>query len=133
MNLAMLLEMAADGLGTRVGIGARDDGLTFARLRELAGGRLCTREAHQRSAHLERGGIADHVIMVREIVDVGLDRYVAAIGREKTDADIRRPLDDRADDIWAGSDIDRIGHARKVAMELGQHARQEVACDAVLA
>ena len=36
MNLAMLLEMAADGLGTRVGIGARDDGLTFARLRELA-------------------------------------------------------------------------------------------------
>jgi acyl-CoA synthetase (AMP-forming)/AMP-acid ligase II len=36
VNLAMLLEMAADGLGDRVAIGSHDDGLTFATLRGLA-------------------------------------------------------------------------------------------------
>jgi acyl-CoA synthetase (AMP-forming)/AMP-acid ligase II len=37
MNVAMLLEMAADGLGDRVAIGALDDGLTFTALRDQAG------------------------------------------------------------------------------------------------
>ncbi len=36
MNIAMLLEMAADGLATRVAFGARDDGLTYAGLRDAA-------------------------------------------------------------------------------------------------
>jgi acyl-CoA synthetase (AMP-forming)/AMP-acid ligase II len=36
VNLAMLLEMVADGLGDRVAIGTRDDGVTYARVRELA-------------------------------------------------------------------------------------------------
>jgi acyl-CoA synthetase (AMP-forming)/AMP-acid ligase II len=36
VNLAMLLEMVADGLGDRVAIGNRADGLTYARVRELA-------------------------------------------------------------------------------------------------
>ena len=36
MNIAMLLEMAADGLGTRVAFGARDDSLTYAGLRDAA-------------------------------------------------------------------------------------------------
>jgi acyl-CoA synthetase (AMP-forming)/AMP-acid ligase II len=38
MNLTMLLDMAADGFGERVVVGSRDDGLTAARLRELAVG-----------------------------------------------------------------------------------------------
>ncbi len=37
MNLAMLLDMAADGHGERVAIGSRDDGLTFADVRRKAG------------------------------------------------------------------------------------------------
>lgn len=36
MNLAMLLDMAADGFGDRVLIGSRSDGLTAARLAEMA-------------------------------------------------------------------------------------------------
>jgi acyl-CoA synthetase (AMP-forming)/AMP-acid ligase II len=36
MNVAMLLEMAADGLGDRVAIGGPNDGLTFTALREHA-------------------------------------------------------------------------------------------------
>jgi acyl-CoA synthetase (AMP-forming)/AMP-acid ligase II len=35
MNLAMLLELAADGLGDRVAVGSLDDGLTYWHLREL--------------------------------------------------------------------------------------------------
>jgi acyl-CoA synthetase (AMP-forming)/AMP-acid ligase II len=38
MNLAMLLEMAADGLGDRVAIGGHDDGLTYEQLRRAARG-----------------------------------------------------------------------------------------------
>ena len=38
MNVAMLLEMAADGLGRRVAFGARDGGLTYAALRGAATG-----------------------------------------------------------------------------------------------
>jgi acyl-CoA synthetase (AMP-forming)/AMP-acid ligase II len=36
MNIAMLLEMVADGLGDRVAFGSRADGLTFSALRERA-------------------------------------------------------------------------------------------------
>jgi acyl-CoA synthetase (AMP-forming)/AMP-acid ligase II len=36
MNIAMLLEMAADGLGDRIAIGSLDDGVSYARLRDLA-------------------------------------------------------------------------------------------------
>ena len=36
MNVAMLLDMAADGLGDRVALGSRGDGMTFAVLRERA-------------------------------------------------------------------------------------------------
>ena len=36
MNIAMLLEMAADGLGDRVAIGPRDGGLSYVALRERA-------------------------------------------------------------------------------------------------
>ncbi len=32
MNIAMLLEMAADGMGDRVGVGSRSSGLTYADL-----------------------------------------------------------------------------------------------------
>ncbi len=38
MNIAMLLEMAADGLGGRVAFGPRDGGITYARLRDAATG-----------------------------------------------------------------------------------------------
>ncbi|MER6081753.1 fatty acid--CoA ligase family protein [Streptomyces sp. NPDC001833] len=38
MNMSMLLDMAAEGFGDRVVIGRTDDGLTAARLRELAAG-----------------------------------------------------------------------------------------------
>ncbi|MCX5096117.1 fatty acid--CoA ligase family protein [Streptomyces sp. NBC_00365] len=38
MNISMLLDMAAEGFGDRVVIGRADDGLTAARLRELAAG-----------------------------------------------------------------------------------------------
>ncbi len=37
MNLMMLLEMAADGLGDRVAVGSLDDGLTYRQLFEQAG------------------------------------------------------------------------------------------------
>ena len=36
MNIAMLLDMAADGIGVRVAMGSRDGGLTYAGLRERA-------------------------------------------------------------------------------------------------
>jgi acyl-CoA synthetase (AMP-forming)/AMP-acid ligase II len=36
VNLALLLDMAADGLGDRVAFGARDGGLTYERLRSLS-------------------------------------------------------------------------------------------------
>lgn len=36
MNLAMLLDMAVDGFGDRIVVGSREDGLTAARLRDLA-------------------------------------------------------------------------------------------------
>ena len=38
MNIAMLLEMAADGLGSRVAFGSRDGGLTYGALRDAATG-----------------------------------------------------------------------------------------------
>ncbi|HCV33484.1 MAG TPA: AMP-dependent synthetase [Acidimicrobiaceae bacterium] len=37
MNLMMLLEMAAEGFGSRVAIGPREDGITYRQLYELAG------------------------------------------------------------------------------------------------
>ncbi|MFD4605508.1 AMP-binding protein [Streptomyces sp. NPDC058464] len=46
MNMSMLLDMAAEGFGDRVVIGRADDGLTAARLRELAvGGARLVRDA----------------------------------------------------------------------------------------
>jgi acyl-CoA synthetase (AMP-forming)/AMP-acid ligase II len=36
MNIAMLLDMAADGLGDRIAFGGRDDGLTYSALRDRA-------------------------------------------------------------------------------------------------
>ncbi|MSO79755.1 MAG: long-chain fatty acid--CoA ligase [Acidimicrobiia bacterium] len=56
MNIAMLLEMAADGLGDRVAFGSRDDGLTYARVRDLATGV---------GAHVARSG-AHTVALVHE-------------------------------------------------------------------
>src|SRR5258706_10816004 len=38
MNLAMLLEMAADGFGDRVAVGDRDSGVTYRELLDLARG-----------------------------------------------------------------------------------------------
>ena len=38
MNVAMLLDMAADGLGERVAFGSRADGISYARLRDIATG-----------------------------------------------------------------------------------------------
>jgi acyl-CoA synthetase (AMP-forming)/AMP-acid ligase II len=38
MNVAMLLDTAADGFGERVAFGSRDGGITFAGMRRLAGG-----------------------------------------------------------------------------------------------
>jgi acyl-CoA synthetase (AMP-forming)/AMP-acid ligase II len=38
VNLALLLEMAADGLGDRVAVGSRDGGLTYGALRDAATG-----------------------------------------------------------------------------------------------
>ncbi|MEX0666545.1 MAG: fatty acid--CoA ligase family protein [Acidimicrobiia bacterium] len=56
MNIAMLLEMAADGFGDRVAFGSSADGLTFTRLREVATGV---------GAHVERAG-AHTVALVHE-------------------------------------------------------------------
>src|SRR5437763_9892330 len=36
MNLGMLLDLAADGLGDRIAFGSKTDGLSYARIRELA-------------------------------------------------------------------------------------------------
>src|SRR4051794_20685597 len=36
MNLGMLLDLAADGLGDRIAIGSRADGFSYARIRDLA-------------------------------------------------------------------------------------------------
>ena len=38
MNLMMLLEMAAEGLGDRVAVGSLDDGLTYRQLYDRAHG-----------------------------------------------------------------------------------------------
>ncbi len=56
MNIAMLLDMAADGLGDRVAIGPRDGGLTFASLRA---------RARAIGAHLASAEV-DHVALVTE-------------------------------------------------------------------
>lgn len=46
MNVAMLLDMAAEGFGDRVVVGRTEDGLTAARLRELSfGGAVAVRAA----------------------------------------------------------------------------------------
>ena len=44
MHLAMLLQMAADGMADRVALGSRDGGITFAELglRAMFGGALAT-------------------------------------------------------------------------------------------
>ena len=36
MNIAMVLEMAADALGDRIAFGGLDDGITYAQLRRAA-------------------------------------------------------------------------------------------------
>ncbi len=49
MNVAMLLDMAADGLADRIAFGARHDGISFARMRDHAtaiGARLAGAEPH---------------------------------------------------------------------------------------
>jgi acyl-CoA synthetase (AMP-forming)/AMP-acid ligase II len=51
MNLAMLLEMAADGMGDRVAIGSRDDGLTYEQLRRAARA-IADRVTHAGADHL---------------------------------------------------------------------------------
>ena len=51
MNLAMLLEMAADGMGDRVAIGSRDDGLTYEQLRRAARA-IAERVSHANADHL---------------------------------------------------------------------------------
>jgi acyl-CoA synthetase (AMP-forming)/AMP-acid ligase II len=56
VNIAMLLEMAADGLGDRVAVGSRDGGLTYSDLRN---------RAIAIGAHLATTG-ADHVALVTE-------------------------------------------------------------------
>jgi acyl-CoA synthetase (AMP-forming)/AMP-acid ligase II len=56
MNIAMLLEMAADGFGERIAFGSKRDGLTYTRLREIATGV---------GAHVERAG-AHTVALVHE-------------------------------------------------------------------
>ena len=65
--------------------------------------------------------------------DFRFDRDVAATRRIKTDADIDRPLDHGADDCRARRNVDRVGDARKLAMELAEHAGQEIARYAVFA
>ena len=49
VNIAMLLEMAADGLGERVAFGSRDGGLTYAGLRDRATGVAATVAADPRT------------------------------------------------------------------------------------
>jgi acyl-CoA synthetase (AMP-forming)/AMP-acid ligase II len=49
VNIAMLLDMAADGLGDRIAFGSRSDGITYTALREHAraiGAHVGTSEAH---------------------------------------------------------------------------------------
>ena len=49
MNIAMLLEMAADGFGDRIAMGSLDGGLSYAQLRERAqavAARVATSDAH---------------------------------------------------------------------------------------
>ena len=48
MNLAMILDMAADGLGGRVAVGSLDGGITYEQLRQLA--RATARELARRQA-----------------------------------------------------------------------------------
>jgi len=52
VNIAMLLEMAADGLATRVAFGARDDGLTYEGLRDAATAVAATLAATPRTVAL---------------------------------------------------------------------------------
>jgi acyl-CoA synthetase (AMP-forming)/AMP-acid ligase II len=46
MNIAMLLDMVADGFGDRAAFGSRDDGISFARLRQIASG-IAARVEHE--------------------------------------------------------------------------------------
>lgn len=52
MNVAMLLDMAAEGFGDRIVVGRREDGFTAERVRELAAG----------GAQIVEGRIADTII-----------------------------------------------------------------------
>jgi len=60
MNIAMLLEMAADGLGDRVAFGPRDGGMTFSTLRDRAiaiAARLDASERHTLALVSETGPV----------------------------------------------------------------------------
>lgn len=54
MNIAMLLEMAADGMGDRIAVGSRDGGVTYGQLLDRA----------RRAAGLVRGAGAERVALV---------------------------------------------------------------------
>src|ERR1700730_2947192 len=58
MNLAMILDMAADGLGDRVAVGSRGGGLTYAELRQAAraGAHALTGGGHATLALAEPSG-----------------------------------------------------------------------------
>src|SRR5437764_480123 len=56
MNLSMLLEMAADGFGSRIAYGSRDDGLTYEHLLDRS----------RRAASAFAGSGAQHVALVGE-------------------------------------------------------------------
>ena len=60
MNTAMLLEMAADGMGDRVAVGRRADGLTYAELlaRARRGAALIRESGAQRVALVDRNSVA---------------------------------------------------------------------------
>ena len=60
MNLAMILDMAADGLADRIAIGSRDGGLTYGELREVARtvGHALTEAGASTLALAQPGGLA---------------------------------------------------------------------------
>ena len=55
MNIAMILEMAADALGDRLAFGTRADGLTYDALRNTARGSRRPGRRHRRRAARAHG------------------------------------------------------------------------------
>ncbi|MCU1462891.1 MAG: putative O-succinylbenzoate--CoA ligase (OSB-CoA synthetase) (O-succinylbenzoyl-CoA synthetase) [Acidimicrobiales bacterium] len=92
MNLAMLLEMAADGFGDRVAVGDRSTGLTYRELLDLARGAAALFEKHR----------AERVVVVDQNSDaVPIALFGAALAGTPFVPVNYRLADDRLRDVLA--------------------------------